>query len=472
MTAVKNLILPLKYTKKDGPDVCIWSQSGAGHDDLESLIENTEASTYDAVADRSVLQAEQEWREKKLEQELALPFEDEAEQQTAEPIESNELAISKQSSNSAISHDSAKKTQANESSKKLSDKKNTENDQQRISWSVIDYTQMQTDDSRGAEVIEGVVREGEVALIVASSKDGKTWLAHMLACCFAMGIHFFGLAVRQGRVLIIDNELKLREIYYRLSCIMSELQYSPALGDIEVVSLRGQSADIVVIVAEVLKMNLVGVTAIIIDCLYKIIPGGQSENDNPAMGQLMNLLQFLSDSTNIPIFAVHHATKGDQSQKRTLDMAAGAGSFGRSLDALMVIRDHETDGHSVIEFKSRTNKSAEPISIKFDWPLWHATTLEPKVRKPVRQNIDDQKEADKKDLEYILSLIPTLPERIQHKDLKASVDAGCGRFDRLIGKLIKSNLIERLKETVGKRECVFFRKFESSSESSSGSGSD
>ena len=81
--------------------------------------------------------------------------------------------------------------------------------------------------------------------------------------------------------------------------------------------------------SKIKKMDLSGYSLIVIDALYKIIPEGRSENDNEAMGKLMNVLQNIADETGVPIVIVHHTTKGDQSNKSTLDLAAGAGSFGR-----------------------------------------------------------------------------------------------------------------------------------------------
>lgn len=251
-------------------------------------------------------------------------------------------------------------------------------------WSVADFTTLRGDSDRserGEEIIQGFLRDGEVCLLVAASKDGKSWMAGQLAWCIATGTPFLGLNVKQGSVLLVDNELKQREIDFRHSQIAKALQHHPKAGEVTVVCRRGRSSDVMLLASKIKKMDLSGYSLIVIDALYKIIPEGRSENDNEGMGKLMNVLQNIADETAVPILIVHHTTKGDQSAKSTLDLAAGAGSFGRSLDAMIAIRDHETEGHNVCEFKARTNKPMAPLSVKFEWPLWYATTLSPEIRK-------------------------------------------------------------------------------------------
>ncbi len=294
--------------------------------------------------------------------------------------------------------------------------------------------------NRGTEIIQGVLRDGEVALLVAASKDGKSWMAGQLAWCVITGTPFLGLDVRKGKVLLIDNELKRREIDWRHTRIAEAMQVQPQPGQLQVAVRRGKCCDINYFAGELRSMDLDGYSLIIIDALYKIIPEGKAENDNPAMGQLMNILQNIADKTNVPILIVHHTTKGDQSAKATLDLAAGAGAFGRSLDAMIAIRDHETDGHSVCEFKSRTNKSAASLSIQFEWPLWQATSLAPNVRK-ARGGRDEKSKQD--DAEADKLLLESLTKRPQSESqLVRSTGMGPTRISRAIGRAIAAENIE------------------------------
>lgn len=325
-------------------------------------------------------------------------------------------------------------------------------------WEANDFVALRGDKhfpDRGTEVIKGVLRDSEVCLVVASSKDGKSWFAGQLGWCVVTGTPFLGLDVEKGSVLLIDNELPTREIDFRHSQITKALEHNPQPGEMTVVPRRGKPCDVNLLASCILKMDLTGYRLIIIDALYKTIPDGKSENDNEAMGKLMNVLQYIAGATGVPIVAVHHATKGDQSHKSSLDMAAGAGSLGRSLDSLIAIRDHETEGYNVCEFKTRTNKPAEAISVSFDWPLWHATTLTPEVRRPKQGSAERREKDDKEADELLLAALQNRPN-LSEAQLVRSTGMGPSRVSRAVGRAIAAKTITEKKIRRQNRKVVVY----------------
>ena len=68
-------------------------------------------------------------------------------------------------------------------------------------------------------VIEGLLRKGEVANLIAKSKVGKSWLAYQIAYSVACGFNLFGFSCHRGRVLLIDNELHRETISHRLKTV-------------------------------------------------------------------------------------------------------------------------------------------------------------------------------------------------------------------------------------------------------------
>ena len=244
-------------------------------------------------------------------------------------------------------------------------------------WEVLDFVDLRDGDNpkRGEEIIEGLLRDGEVGFIGSVSKAGKSWLVGYLVWCVITGHPWFGKNVKKGKVLLIDNELKPREIDWRHTQIVRGLSRENATqiwaerDQLKVICRRGKSCDIQNLAHFIGTLDLTDYSLIVIDAIYKTIPDGRSENDNEAMGKLMNILQGIAEDKGVAIMCVHHATKGDQSQKSTLDILAGAGSFGRSLDTMIALRDHEQEGLNVIEFRTRTNPDPEAISVKFEWPV-------------------------------------------------------------------------------------------------------
>ncbi|GAB5406593.1 MAG: hypothetical protein Aurels2KO_48240 [Aureliella sp.] len=268
--------------------------------------------------------------------------------------------------------------------KRLREQLNTWRDSlcEKSQWTFEDFTELRDSDelSRGSEIIEGLLRDGEVGFLGSVSKAGKSWLVGMLIWSVVTGRRWLGMNVKQGKVLLIDNELKRRELDWRHCQIARAMQHDPSPGELTTISRRGQTCDINELAASLEGFDWTGYSLLVIDAVYKTIPDGKSENDNEAMGKLMNVLQSISEKSGVAIMAVHHATKGDQSQKSTLDILSGAGSFGRSLDAMVALRDHEQDGLNVVEFNARTNPEPKAISAKFEWPLWTPVTVQPALR--------------------------------------------------------------------------------------------
>jgi RecA-family ATPase len=330
-------------------------------------------------------------------------------------------------------------------------------------WEVIDFVDLRDGDNpnRGEEIIEGLLRDGEVGFIGSVSKAGKSWLVGYLIWCVITGHHWLGKNVKQGRVLLIDNELKPREIDWRHTQIVRGLSQENATqiwaerDQLKVICRRGKGCDIQGVAHFIGTLDLTDYSLIVIDAIYKTIPNGKSENDNEAMGKLMNILQGIAESKGVALMCVHHATKGDQSHKSTLDILAGAGSFGRSLDAMIALRDHEQEGLNVIEFRTRTNPDPEAISIKFEWPIWSAVTVKPSLKQPGQPRADKQKKDDQEADEQIIAALKK-DKRLSESQFVRCTAMGPTRVQRAIGRAIKAGKIdEKRVKRGGKRVLVY-----------------
>jgi hypothetical protein len=94
-------------------------------------------------------------------------------------------------------------------------------------------------------VVDGILRRGETANIIAAAKVGKSHLAHGLAWSVVSGLPWLSHEVSQGRVLVIDNELHTETLSSRLSNIANGMFINPNDYEhsIDVISLRGQNVD-------------------------------------------------------------------------------------------------------------------------------------------------------------------------------------------------------------------------------------
>lgn len=325
-------------------------------------------------------------------------------------------------------------------------------------WELTDFVDLRAGEcpDRGEEVIEGFLRVGEVGFIGSVSKAAKSWLVGFLIWCVLTGSHWLGKNVKQGKVLLIDNELKPRELDWRHTQIAKAMQVWPERDQLMVISRRGKGCDIQGVAHFIGTLDLTGYSLIVIDAIYKTIPDGKSENDNEAMGKLMNILQGIAELKGVAVMCVHHGTKGEQSHKSTLDILAGAGSFGRSLDSMVALREHEQEGLNVLEFKTRTNIEPEAISVKFDWPLWNAVTVTPELKRPARQSQSQQAQSDRLDRQTLLDAIPMKPKRIQQQNLFDGSGFGVSKCKRLIGQLLKEKAVVKSSKLVGKKDCVYY----------------
>lgn len=318
-------------------------------------------------------------------------------------------------------------------------------------------------------VIDGVLRRGETANIIASPKVGKSFLAGNLAWSIADGRPWLSHTVTQGKVLIIDNELHPETLASRLYHIATEMQIDATENDsIDVICLRGQNIDIHALEARLSAIEPGTYTLAIVDALYRTLPIGTSENDNAAMMAIYNRLDHYAAKWDAAIAVVHHSSKGAQGDKSVTDVGSGAGAISRAADTHIVIRPHEQPELCVLECVTRSFKSPEPVSIRFEWPVWEAVTTVAEVKRVGRQSGEQQAKEDATARLEILDAIPTLPKRIQQKKLREKFSFGVGKFDRLIGGLVQSKQVKISRKKQGRLTFVYYSKLASDSGNDSG----
>jgi hypothetical protein len=328
-------------------------------------------------------------------------------------------------------------------------------------------------------VIDGVLRRGETANVVAAAKAGKSFLAGNLAWCIATGEPWLTHDVTKGRVLILDNELHPETLASRLLRIALDMQIDVnEFGDeIDVICLRGQNIDIHSLSIRLAAIQPGEYAFVVVDALYRTLPAGTSENDNAQMMAIYNRLDFYAQQWDCAIAVIHHASKGAQGDKSVTDVGSGAGSISRAADTHIILRPHENPELSVLECVTRSFKSPEPVSVRFDWPLWSAVAVAPEVKRVGRQSQEGQAKADAEATEQLLDKIPVSPKSVQQNKLFEQFPFGVPKCSRLVGKLVQAGdvKIHRRRRKGSKRTYVFYTRTEldsSPSDSNSNSGSD
>ncbi|MDD5698895.1 MAG: AAA family ATPase, partial [Victivallaceae bacterium] len=221
-------------------------------------------------------------------------------------------------------------------------------------------------------VIHGFLREGETMNIIASPKVGKSWFATRLAVSVASGLDWLGFPVEQGFVLHLDNELFENTLTDRYQKIAAAMNIKPELftRNVDVLSMRGKLQDIISLgkVFKTLPPDRYKLT--ILDAFYRTLPSGTDENDNAAIANIYNLIDYYAGYLNCAFVLIHHSSKGSQTLKSITDVGSGAGAQSRAADTHLIIRPHELEDTFVMESAIRSWAPIAPMPLLWRWPLF------------------------------------------------------------------------------------------------------
>ena len=284
-------------------------------------------------------------------------------------------------------------------------------------------------------VIDGLVRRGDVANIIAATKVGKSWFAVLLAFCVATGRSWLGRSVAKGNVLLIDNELYDEDIQNRLSPVahaMNVLQ-DPNHARFDYVALRGNLLSITDIETMLMEYKPGDLTMIVLDAKYRFF-GDLEENSNEDQTTFHNIVDRLAKHLQCVIVLIHHSTKGDQGGKSVTDVGSGGGAQSRAADCHLVLRPHAEEGLAVLDAAVRTFAPVEPQTIRWDFPLWTAAEGVEAILKADKTRGDNRQESkDKQSLSELAEIIrQDLGKPKTAYDLRKKVGCGQDKINRLI----------------------------------------
>lgn len=238
-------------------------------------------------------------------------------------------------------------------------------------------------------VVDGLFRRGEVVNWIGAPKTGKTWLAYTLLAKVILGQPWAEFRTRPGRVLLIDNELHPETGQARLWRVFRQAGIAPEASEagMAVAWCRGRRGSLEDLEATIRAAGRGAFSLVVIDALYRFIPKGTQENDNSDMTQVYNHLDAIADAGDCAILCVHHASKGSQASKGTMDVGAGAGAIGRAVDGHVVFLEHEERDCLVMQARTRSFQSPHPRVVQVDWStarVWVRDDLkaEPKLPEP------------------------------------------------------------------------------------------
>lgn len=221
------------------------------------------------------------------------------------------------------------------------------------------------------ELVEGLLSVGELALLAAPAKAGKSWFLLQMAKAIAAGVPFLGRVTRQGPVVYVNSEVGEQAWEGRSRFVNEAMGIDPpALFH---ACTRGQNVTLGNIVERLQggmeTAGLAEVGAIIIDPFYSLA-GGVDENAAGEVAGVMLGLQRLAEEIGAAVIVAHHTGKGDAGSKSLFDRARGSSAFGGSVDVFMSLTARGGEGRMVLDVVRRNGRSPEPRTLQFDFPLW------------------------------------------------------------------------------------------------------
>lgn len=302
-------------------------------------------------------------------------------------------------------------------------------------------------------VIDCIVRRGETANVVSSSKARKTWMTYGMMLSVATGKHWLDtFRCEQGRVLLLDNELLKPTIAHRLPLVSEAMGFNWAevKEQIDIISLRGTGVDLLQLEELFGSTDRGRYSLVVLDAWYRFFPKGVSENDNADVMALYNTIDGYAGRLDAAFVCVHHTSKGAQDTKAVTDVGAGAGSQSRAADTHLILRPHQDDGVVVLEAAVRSFAPIDPLCVRWDYPVWRlAKDADPRRLKRTQSQRELKQAAD--DEEGFRKIVAALFKHGEGtaRQLRGWAGIGQGRADRLLdvmqadGQLIRTETERR-----------------------------
>jgi AAA domain len=216
-------------------------------------------------------------------------------------------------------------------------------------------------------IIDNLLDISSRMIFGGGSKTYKTWAMSDLALCSVVGAQWWGFDTFMVPCLYVNFELKAYYIQRRMLAI----QTAKKLGDgpLYIWNLRGYSITLGEFKTELLKLiESLGVLLVFIDPFYKLLMG-RDERVSAEINDILAAFDQINRLTGATVIFAAHFTKGNQSQKESIDRISGGGSINRDPDNLVTLTRHRTDYAFSIEFTLRDYAPIEPFVVRWQFPL-------------------------------------------------------------------------------------------------------
>jgi hypothetical protein len=221
-------------------------------------------------------------------------------------------------------------------------------------------------------VIHHTLHQGSKMLLGGNSKGRKTWALLDLAISVACGAPWWGFYTRRGPVCYINLEIQPQFFRMRYKKICEVKNIKPDRGMFFHWPLRGHAKPMDQLIKDVLGfLQQHRLSLVIIDPIYKTLPPFRgSENDSAMITQLLNEVESITVETGAAVLFCSHFSKGDQSEKESIDRVSGSGAWARDPDTLLTMTPHEENDCFTVDSTLRNLAPIKPFVVQWDYPLF------------------------------------------------------------------------------------------------------
>lgn len=221
------------------------------------------------------------------------------------------------------------------------------------------------------EIIRGLMYRGGTMMLSGASKSRKTYTMLALGLAASSGREWLGFDTVACPVLYLNLELQDFAVAQRLRAIAKAMGVEPS-ADFHILNLRGQMVSIDALETHIKELiSSVGAGLVIVDPHYKLSSAsGVEENSNDDQARILYRIESAICSAGAAVVLAHHFSKGNQSEKKAMDRAAGGGALARWPDVVMTMTEHEEEGCLTAEFALRNFASVEPFVLRWDRSIW------------------------------------------------------------------------------------------------------
>ncbi len=221
------------------------------------------------------------------------------------------------------------------------------------------------------DVLRGILHRGGKMVLGGGAKSFKTWQQLDVCCSVASGTPWLDFPTIKGNILYLNFELPAAFCWKRIQEVCAKRKIKLPTDSFDVMNLRGYAMDIENFVPLIIEQveQVKEYVLIVVDPIYKLLGRSRDENKAGDIAVLLNALERLAVKSGAAVLFGAHYSKGNQSEKESIDRISGSGVFGRDPDTIFNFTRHEEENCYTVESILRNHAPVAPFVVRWDFPL-------------------------------------------------------------------------------------------------------